>query len=93
MAVLAAVGLLAGEKARAQGPAVVKPATSMCVYADRTYSKGAIICAGPRLSMECVDDQKWKPTVPNGTAPSDIVAVCRDAPFVAPPIRRESESK
>jgi hypothetical protein len=93
LAVLAAVGLLAGEKVQAQGPAAVRPATSLCVYADRTYSKGAIVCAGPRISMECLDDQKWKATVPSGTAPSDIVAFCRDAPFVAPPIRRESESK
>lgn len=60
-------------------PSVPKNA---CIYADRTYSKGAIMCLGPRLSLECVDGPTWKKTEPGGAGSGDLVVVCRDAPFI-----------
>jgi hypothetical protein len=55
---------------------------NVCIYADRAYSKGAVMCLGPRLSLECVDGVTWKKTEPGGSGAGDLVVVCRDAPFI-----------
>ena len=80
----AAISLLATQTDSASAQSietVSKPAANFCVFADRSYSKGATICFGPRLSLECGDDQRWKPVAPGGGGAGDLVVICRDAPF------------
>lgn len=83
--VFTAISLLASrnDSAKAQGAneTVAKPAANLCVYADRIYSKGAIICFGSRLAMTCGEDLKWTATVPGGSTAADLVVICRDSPF------------
>jgi hypothetical protein len=79
LVVLGALLLSGTAWAQPAQPAPAQPGNNICVYRDKTFSSGAIICAGASLGIECAQGTNggtWK--VAKEAAPACKAAIPTD---------------